>query len=73
VNSLPKNLATLAAIVAFCSALLIALLCDCPPLAALRKAALGGAAAAVVTWFCARVALAVLVEGIRQQASQEGE
>ena len=71
-NSLPKNLATLAAIVAFCSALLIALLGDCPPLAALKKAGLGAFIAAVVTWLCARVALGVLVEGMRQQASQDG-
>lgn len=71
-NSLPKNLATLVAIVAFCGALLCALLCDCPPLAALKKAGLGALAAAVVTWFCVQVALGVLVEGIKRQASQEG-
>ena len=71
-NSLPKNLGALAASVVFCSALLLALLCDCPPLAALRKAALGALAAAAVTWFCAHLALGVLLDGMRRQAGEDG-
>ena len=72
-TSLPKNIAKLVGIVAFCGAMLVGLLCDGPPLCALKRAALGAAVAAGLTWLCAHVALGVLVTGARHQAGEEGE
>jgi hypothetical protein len=65
-SRLPKDIGLLGGIVAFCAGLLVALLCDCPPLAALKKAAYSAALAFPVTWLCAHVAVGVLSDGIRR-------
>ena len=69
-SSLPKNVGLLSGIVVFCAALLAALLCDCAPLQAARKAALCAIAFAPVTWLCTHVALGVVYAGLRRRDDQ---
>lgn len=60
----------LGGIVAFCAGMLVALLCDCPPLTALKRALLGGAVMTVVTWLCAHIALGVVWDGLRRRGEE---
>jgi hypothetical protein len=66
VNSLPRNVAVLGAVVAFCAALLAGLVCDSPPLIAAKRAALCAAVVAVLAWVCSRVAVSVMHDGLRR-------
>jgi hypothetical protein len=69
--NLPKNLGLLSGITGFNAALLVALLCDCPPLIALKKGAVGGLAVLLVVWFCAHVAVGVIRDGLRKGVDQD--
>jgi nitrate/nitrite transporter NarK len=69
-SSLPKNVGMLGGIISFCGGLLAALLCNCAPLAAARKAAVCAVTVAVVAWLCTYLALGVLSEGVRQRRQE---
>jgi hypothetical protein len=71
-SDLPKNIGMLGGIVAFSGALLAALLCSCPPLAAARKAGLCAVGVALVAWLCTRVAAGVLYDGVRRHRQKDG-
>jgi hypothetical protein len=71
-SRLPKDIGILGGIVSFCGALLAALLCRCPPLAAARKAGLCAVGVMLVAWLCTHVALGVLHDGaVRRQRDTE--
>jgi len=65
-SSLPRNVAVLGAVVAFCGALLAGLLWDGPPLVAAKRAALCAAGVAALSWVCARVAVSVMHDGLNR-------
>ncbi|MGD2175588.1 MAG: hypothetical protein PVJ27_09310 [Candidatus Brocadiaceae bacterium] len=65
-SKLPKDLGVLCGVMAFCAAMLIALLRSSPPLVALKKAGLCGIVLAGVAWIGAHIALSVIRAGLRQ-------
>jgi hypothetical protein len=73
-SKLPKHLGLLGGIVAFCAGLLVALLCECPPLAAARKAGLCALVSGSLVWVCAGIGVGVLQDGLsRRGRDQEDE
>jgi hypothetical protein len=65
-NKLPKRLATLGGIVGFCTAQLLCLLRDSPPLCSMKRALVCALVLAVLTWLCAHVAVSVFQDGMRR-------
>ena len=66
-RDLPKSFGTLGAVVAFCSAEMVGLLRECPPLSAAKRAALCALALGLVSWAAAHVALSVLRAGAESE------
>ncbi len=65
-SSLPKNVGLLGGVVAFCAAMLVALLCSCPPLLAMKKAAICGVVVGLVARLSTHLAMGVVRDGLRQ-------
>ena len=65
-HSLPRSFATLAAVVAFCTGALAAMLRHSPPLAAARRAGLCALALGLLVWVCTHIALSVLRDGLTE-------
>ncbi len=72
-NSLPRQIGLLGAIVAFCAAMLVGLLRDCPPLQTGRRALIGAVLAGIVVQLAVQLALGVLREGLRQYERERTE
>jgi hypothetical protein len=71
-SKVPRRVGLLGAIVAFCGAMMAALLCGCPPPVAARRAAMCAGVCGVVAWLCAAVALGVICQAVQVQGDQEG-
>jgi len=71
-NKLAKDMGMLGGIVAFCAGLLVGLLRDCPPILAVKKAALCGLILGVVAWMGVQVALGVMGVGVVKDQEDEG-
>ena len=67
-SSLPKSLATLAAVMAFCASELLCLLRNCPPLSSMKRAAACALLLGTLCWVCAHVGLSVLRDGLRDDS-----
>ncbi len=69
-SSLAKKIGLLGGIVVFCAVLLLGLLRDCQPMAALKKAALSAVLLGFVTRLCVQIALNVVQDGITRHAKK---
>ncbi|MFO7956039.1 MAG: hypothetical protein R6X33_02945 [Candidatus Brocadiia bacterium] len=72
-SDLPRRIGMLGGIVAFCAAMMVGLLRDCPPLETGRKALIGAVLLAVVARVGAQLALSVVREGMRQYHRDRSE
>jgi len=69
-SSPAKKVGLLGGIVVFCATLLLGLLQDCQPLAAMKKAALPAVLSALVIRLCVQIAFDVVQDGIKRHAKE---
>ncbi|MCK4282842.1 MAG: hypothetical protein KAX44_00890 [Candidatus Brocadiae bacterium] len=70
-SSLPKNVGLLGGVVAFCAAMLVGLLYSCPPLLAMKKAAICGVVVALVARLSTHLAMGVVRDGLRRSRREK--
>ncbi|MFW6118988.1 MAG: hypothetical protein ACOC7S_01480 [Planctomycetota bacterium] len=72
-SDLPRRIGFLGGIVAFCAAMMVGLLRDCPPLETGKKAIIGAVLLALLARVGVQLGLSVVREGMRQYHRDRGE
>jgi hypothetical protein len=62
---MPRDVATLSSIMAFCLANIVCLLRDCPPLLSTKRATICAVVLGSIVWACTHIAIGVVREGMR--------